>query len=637
MDGYWQDVGNLDQYRQANVDALDGRVDLAIPGLLVQGNVWLGDGVDLDDLAMDAIRGPAVVGNYCKLGHDAQIGPHTVLASSVTVRDGAVVTRSVVDTASHLAGGVRVEGAVVGRSCVLQARARLHEGVALGDEVTLGRDTEVLPDVRIYPFKNVEAGTQVDRNLVWESRAASARLFVQDGLSGHVNVDLTPDVALRLGTALGTALRRGDRVVASRGGSRSAELVAQATLAGIVSTGIDVVDLGLNPASLARHGLRTQGYRAGLHVRAHPKNPEVIEINLFEAPGVQLGAELHTALVRHFSRQEFRRASHDDIGMVTQGTRVAEAYVSDLVESVDAQRIRNRGFRVVVEYAHSSAALVTPLVLGALGVEVVASRAEVLDQTAATTRLASEATVVKAQQLVGAVRADLAVALDSTGERITLIDERGTELPHWQALLLMTSLVGASNRHGTIIVPATTTSHVDAVAEGTNVERIETSLAALTHASAKDGVVFAGAGDGTYIFPRFLPAPAASASIAMLLDLLATQECSVSDLVRELPATSIIHQVVGCPWNAKGALMRLLAEDLKSETPELTDGIRINYSDSWVQVIPDGDEPVVHVYTEAQTSDAASALEGRLVGAIEATLSRIAERPSDSPAIAHQS
>ena len=78
MDGYWQDVGNLDQYRQANVDALDGRVDLAIPGLLVRGNVWLGDGVDLDDLAMDAIRGPAVVGNYCKLGHDAQIGPHTV-------------------------------------------------------------------------------------------------------------------------------------------------------------------------------------------------------------------------------------------------------------------------------------------------------------------------------------------------------------------------------------------------------------------------------------------------------------------------------------------------------------------------------------------------------------------------------
>ena len=101
-----------------------------------------------------------------------------------------------------------------------------------------------------------------------------------------------------------------------------------------------------SPASLARHGLRTQGYRAGLHVRAHPKNPEVIEINLFEAPGVQLGAELHTALVRHFSRQEFRRASHDDIGMVTQGTSVAEAYVSDLVESVDAQRIRNRGFRV---------------------------------------------------------------------------------------------------------------------------------------------------------------------------------------------------------------------------------------------------------------------------------------------------
>jgi len=68
-----------------------------------------------------------------------------------------------------------------------------------------------------------------------------------------------------------------------------------------------------------------------------------------------------------------------------------------------------------------------------------------------------------------------------------------------------------------------------------------------------------------------------------------------------------------------------------------TDGIRINYPDSWVQVIPDGDEPVVHVYTEAQTSDAASALEGRLVEAIELSLSRIAKGQSETPTGAHKS
>src|SRR5579872_5228723 len=77
LDGYWQDIGNLDQYRQANFDALDERVHLEIPGIRIRGNVWVGEGVDLHDL--DAIEGPAYVGNYCRIAADATIGPYSVL------------------------------------------------------------------------------------------------------------------------------------------------------------------------------------------------------------------------------------------------------------------------------------------------------------------------------------------------------------------------------------------------------------------------------------------------------------------------------------------------------------------------------------------------------------------------------
>ncbi|MGI9658486.1 MAG: hypothetical protein ACR2OD_06215, partial [Gaiellaceae bacterium] len=612
-------------YRQANVDALEERVRLTIPGLRIRGNVWIGDGVDLDDLEMASITGPAFVGNYCRIGRDAQIGPHTVLSSSVTVRDGAVVARSIVDASSHLAPGVRVEGAIVGRSCFLQARARVHEGAALGDEVTLGRDVEILPDVRIYPFKEVEAGTQVDRNVVWESRAASARLFVTDGLAGRMNVDLTPDVALRFGTALGTALKRGEQVVVSRAASRSALLISEAMTAGIRSTGVDVVDLGLSPASLARHGLRTQSYRAGAHVRPHPSDPEVIEINLFEDPGVQLGAEFRGTLVRHFSRQEFRRAGFTDIGRTSKPTHAVESYVEDLVDSVDAERIRARGFRLAVEYSHSVPALVAPLVLGALGVEVVASRAEVTDQTAGEPPVDHEASIERARQLVGAVRADLAVVVDSAGERITLIDERGRVVHHWQALLLVVALIGARPETGTIVVPSTTTSHVERVAGDLEVVRVGASLATLTRASTSRDVVFAGTDDGTYVFPRFLPAPTASASVAMLLDLLVSGGRPVGELVDELPTTSLAHVELPCPWNAKGALMRLLSEELRGENPDLGDGIRINNPDSWAQVIPDPDEPIVHLYVEATSGEDVSALEARFVSLIEATLEGIAK------------
>ena len=359
-------------------------------------------------------------------------------------------------------------------------------------------------------------------------------------------------------------------------------------------------------------------------------DPELIEIDLFEAPGVQLGAQLQSALVRHFSRQEFRRAGYMDIGRHTKTAQAVESFVEDLVGSVDAERIRERGFRLAVEYSHAVPALVAPLVLGALGVEVIASRAEVIDQIVGEPPLDVHASTERARQLVGAVRADLAVVVDSAGERVTLIDDRGRVIEHWQALLLLAALIGRRSSTETIVVPSTTTSHVERVSGDLQVERVGASLAALTLASTGDGVVFAGTDDGTYVFPRFLPAPTASASIAMLLDLLVADGRAVGELVDELPHTSLAHVPVACPWNAKGALMRLLADELKDEDLSLGDGIRVNAPDSWAQVIPDPDEPIVHLYAEATSADEVGALEQRFVALIERIVATVAQEPAGS-------
>ena len=98
----------------------------------------------------------------------------------------------------------------MGRMCDIRPHVRLHEDVAVGDQSTIGEQSVVLPGIRIYPFKEVESGTQVDRNLIWESRASST-IFGREGISGLINVDLTPEIALRLGMALGTVLKRNAR------------------------------------------------------------------------------------------------------------------------------------------------------------------------------------------------------------------------------------------------------------------------------------------------------------------------------------------------------------------------------------------------------------------------------------------
>src|SRR5439155_21699860 len=108
-----------------------------------------------------------------------------------------------------------VEGAILGRRCDIRAHVQIHEGVAIGDEVTIGSESVIMPGVRIYPYKEVESGSHIVESLIWESRAWP-RLFGRDGVAGLVNVDLTPEVAVRIAAALGTALKRGARVTASR-------------------------------------------------------------------------------------------------------------------------------------------------------------------------------------------------------------------------------------------------------------------------------------------------------------------------------------------------------------------------------------------------------------------------------------
>jgi mannose-1-phosphate guanylyltransferase / phosphomannomutase len=615
-EGYWQDIGNLDQYRQANFDALDEKVKLNLSGIRLRGNVWVGEGVDLDDL--ESVEGPAFIGNYCRIAPRASVGPYSVLMQSVTLRDHARTVRSVLDASTFLGRSVLVEGAILGRSCDVRAHARLHEGVAVGDNCTIGPQSVVMPGIRIYPFKEVESGSVVDRNLIWESRHSS-RLFGAGGISGLINVDLTPETALRLGIALGTGLDRGARVVTSRAASPSCRLIRRALLAGVNSTGVHAADLQVLPAAINRHLLKTGGYDAGIHVQPSAADPEVVEVRIFEPPGIQATPELVKEIEKHYSRQEFRRAAWDEVGEITFPARAAESYVQDLVRALDVETIAARGFRVVVDYAYSAASLVLPLVLGALDVEVVAAHPYVSErrQQPATASL-SEA-LGQTKRLVRAVGADFGVALDPAAERIYLVDDEAREVAVEQELLLFLRLLASDGRQGKLAFPTTVTSLVEQLVRGTEleVERTPSSLAALTQAATGDGVVFAGSVGGGFVFPEFAPAYDAVASLCKLLELLAPVAKPLSEIVAELPESAVIHRQVRCPWARKGAVMRILTERMKGKKVDVRDGIKVFGEQGWAQVLPDPDEPLVHVYAEGHTPEEGAKLEEEFVGLVE--------------------
>jgi mannose-1-phosphate guanylyltransferase / phosphomannomutase len=618
MEGYWQDIGNLDQYRQANFDALDEHVHLRIPGVRLRGNVWLGEGVELDDL--DQVEGPALISNYCRLAPDAQVGPYSVLSASVTLLERARTVRSVIDASTHIGRGALVEGAIVGRSCDIRGHARLQEGVALGDEVKVGEESVLMPGVRIYPYKEVESGAQIYESLIWESRASS-RLFERDSVSGLVNVDLTPDMVTRLAVAFGTALPRGARVVASREAPAACRMVERAMITGLNSTGIDVSDLQVLPSAVGRHLLKAHDYAAGFHVGTTTIDPEIVAIRFFEEPGIQLTPALQKEVEKHFTRGELRRSAADGVGDVDYPVRARESYAEDLLETLDKDAIRAREYRVVVDYGYSAASLVLPLVLGSLGVEAVAAHAfasTVADGAAANLR----SLIGQTKKLVGAVGADLGVVFDRAAERLYLIDETGHEIPVEQALLLFLRLIGSNGKRGKLAFPVTVTSQVDQIVKGSGLEVIRTpaSLSELTKAAAQDDVIFAGAIGGGYVFPDFLPAYDAMASLCNLLELLAPVQQPLSSIVADLPQSTLVHRQLPCPWAQKGTVMRVLTERLKGRDLDLLDGIKVNDRRGWAQVLPDPDEPLVHIYAEGRDERASNELESELRHLVEEVL-----------------
>jgi mannose-1-phosphate guanylyltransferase / phosphomannomutase len=372
------------------------------------------------------------------------------------------------------------------------------------------------------------------------------------------------------------------------------------------------------PSAVNRHLLKAEGYDAGVHVGISATDPEVVRIQFYERGGIQLTSSLEKEIEKNYARHELRRAAAADVGKISYPPRPAESYSEALLASLDAEAIRARSFRIVVDYGYSAASLVLPLVLGPLGVEAVSAHAFMAERQSPEPRSLHEA-IGQAKNLVRAVGAQLGAVFDRSAERLYLVDEQAHEVPVDKALLLYLRLISSDGRRGKLAFPITVTNLVEEITRDSGLEVVRTpaSLAELTKAAAGDGVVFAGAVGGGYVFPEFLPAYDAVASLCKLLELLAPVRTPLSELVAELPASTLVHRQVPCPWALKGMVMRVLTERLRDREVDLLDGIKVFDERGWAQMLPDPDEPLIHIYAEGRTQEESNALETELRGLVE--------------------
>jgi mannose-1-phosphate guanylyltransferase/phosphomannomutase len=207
--GYWEDVGTLEAYLRAHADILDGKVEMDMPGFSLRPNVWLGAGAEIHPTA--SVVGPALIGDNCRIGAGAELHGHCVLGANVRIGENTVIERCVIHDNVYIASSVSARGCVIARSCDVRQGVHLDDGVVLGAGSKVGRQAVIGAGVKVYPHKMIEAGAVVNSSIIWESRG-SRSLFGRLGVAGIANVDLSPEVALRVALAYATTLPKGATV-----------------------------------------------------------------------------------------------------------------------------------------------------------------------------------------------------------------------------------------------------------------------------------------------------------------------------------------------------------------------------------------------------------------------------------------
>ncbi|NIV39139.1 MAG: hypothetical protein GWN58_59900 [Anaerolineae bacterium] len=287
---------------------------------------------------------------------------------------------------------------------------------------------------------------------------------------------------------------------------------------------------------------------------------------------------------------------------------------------VDAEAIRQSGFKIVVDYAYAPTAEVFPQIMTSLGVEVVPLASHVDGDKMSLTHQQFDEEVRELTLITGVLDAHLGVRLDVGGEKVFLVDHHGQYVPETIVAAAMATLALRANGGGTIVVPVHMSSVFEQIAaeHGGQVVRCKVDPHALADRSAEEGVIMAADGVGNFVFPQFHAAIDGLMATVKLLEFLALQQTSLAEVVSGLPAFHVVHREVTCPWEAKGTVMRLLNQQYKDRRADLIDGIKILLGEGeWVLVLPDPDFAKFHIYSEARTEGEAQELADRYVRIVQ--------------------
>ena len=591
-EGYWCDIGDIKQYHQAHMDILDGKVNIDISGEKLATNIWVGKECDI---AQDAnLEGPLFIDDYVKIAPGVNLGPSTIIGRNCVIEGGSSLKRAVLWNNVYIGKGAEIRGSILLKGTKVKAYGNLFEGVTVGDDCIIEEHAILKPDVKVWPNKMISRGAILTESLVWGTKTARS-IFGNQGVTGIANIDITPEFAARLGAAYASSLSKDAQVLVGCEIVSGAKMLRDAFISGLLSSGIQVIDIGESVTPMTRFAVRTIGVNAGVHVKIYD---EKITFVFLGNNGANILRNEERKIENIFTREDFRRVSAHAMREKVDFPNVMQSYYQKIFSSFNADVIQKKRLRIFVSYNSAYLGHVIDHILASLGVEIFYFQIDDFAKDDALSKFAEE---------VFNHKVDFGIMIDAHAEELILVDSSGRVVAQQEYDTLLALVLMTDRPKAKIVVPFHASSAIDKLASkySGKIIRSKTSLRDWMNVAQTEDVVLSQGEQNQ--FTLRLDALQAFVSLTYFL---AKNNISLKDLLEELPELNYCKKEVSCPWNKKGSVMRRLIEDGQQGKSELLDGVKIFHDDGWVLVLPDNENAVCKVYSEGKNMEVAEELAG---------------------------
>lgn len=557
--GYWCDIGNSIQYINSHFDILKGIVDLGFKEKLLKDGVILGKNVIISPEAK--LLKPLIIGDNVVIEDNAVIGPFSIIGKNSRIKYGSSVKNSILWDGVTVGNNCELRGCVLCKNTIISNNVRVFENAIVGENTHLKAFCEIKPEVKIWPQKTVDEGSIITRNLVWGSGRKGA-IFGERGLNGIFNEDLTPEYVIELGEIFGNIFS--GNIVIGHDGIGTSKFIIDLISAGLLSSGCEVLYADFSYLPALRYSIRKNKLSAGVYVESSGEGK--MRILFIDNNGCDIDRNIEKKIENKLLVYDFKRADYSKL------KDLKHIYLKDDYINYISGNI-NGALNIVVKPYDK----VTEEILYDISKKV-------------TFKIFEK-------------DYDIGVTISRNGEFIELYDDKGRkfdedELNYLRMLLLKKDL----NKN--FVLPFDSSLFISKFAKELDLAPLKSKL------SYKDRMkkIVEIEGVTTDESSQFNLSFDGINFIVKLMQYMDKEKIKLSTVKEKIPNRYKLNRIIKCDWKDKGKIIRRLFETADDKSTELVDGIKFNYDDSWVMVLPDLELPACRVYAEAPTLDKAENL-----------------------------